>query len=140
MKMLRHKISMLAALMTLGPAALNATAEGQSTEATFVFTAVIPTAKVVDNDSMVTVGESVLGAADGEFTLTVGAAAMLQVLSAGASQCPGDLDGNGEIGVEDLLTTLAAWGTDPGGPPDLNGDGEVNIFDLLIILSSWGPC
>ncbi len=43
-------------------------------------------------------------------------------------------------GVVDLLLLLAAWGTDPGGPPDFDGDGTVGITDLLELLANWGPC
>ncbi len=34
----------------------------------------------------------------------------------------------------------AAWGTDPGGPPDFDGDGTVGILDLLTLLANWGLC
>ncbi len=54
--------------------------------------------------------------------------------------CPWDLDGNGSVGILDLLALLAVWGTHPGGPPDFNGDGTVGILDLLTLLASWGPC
>jgi hypothetical protein len=54
--------------------------------------------------------------------------------------CPWDLDTNSGVGIGDLLALLAAWGTDPGGPPDFDGDGVVGITDLLEILSNWGPC
>jgi hypothetical protein len=54
--------------------------------------------------------------------------------------CPPDLDGDGFVGISDLLALLAAWGTNPGGPPDLDGNGIVGIGDLLILLASWGPC
>ncbi len=33
---------------------------------------------------------------------------------------------------------LGAWGTDLGGPPDLDGDGTVGILDLLTLLGNWG--
>jgi hypothetical protein len=33
---------------------------------------------------------------------------------------------------------LAAWGTTPDGPPDLDGDGSVGMVDLLILLQNWG--
>ncbi|MEE8156256.1 MAG: hypothetical protein V3T53_14985 [Phycisphaerales bacterium] len=56
------------------------------------------------------------------------------------STCFGDVDGNGNVGASDLLALLAAWGTDPGGPPDLDGDGNVGASDLLALLNSWGPC
>ncbi len=54
--------------------------------------------------------------------------------------CLIDLDGDGEVGVTELLDLLAQWGTDPEGPPDFNGDGDVNVTDLLELLAAWGPC
>ncbi|MCZ6734883.1 MAG: PQQ-dependent sugar dehydrogenase [Planctomycetota bacterium] len=54
--------------------------------------------------------------------------------------CPADLDGNGSVGILDLLILLAAWHADPGGPPDFDGDGTVGILDLLTLLVNWGPC
>ena len=54
--------------------------------------------------------------------------------------CPWDLDGTGGVGILDLLALLAAWGTDPGGPPDFDGDCTVGILDLLTLLANWGPC
>ena len=57
-----------------------------------------------------------------------------------ACLCPADLDDDGTVGILDLLSLLAAWGTDPGGPPDFDGDGTVGIFDLLTLLAEWGPC
>lgn len=44
------------------------------------------------------------------------------------------------MGVVDFLALLAAWGTDPGGPPDLDGDGNVGVVDFLQLLGAWGPC
>ncbi len=53
--------------------------------------------------------------------------------------CP-DLNGDGVVSVPDLLTMLAAWGTEPGGPPDFDGDGIVGRPDLSMLLDAWGPC
>lgn len=50
---------------------------------------------------------------------------------------PGDVDGDGIVGVEDLLAVLGAWGACPGCPEDVNGDGVVNIEDLLEVLAAW---
>ncbi|MFB3098891.1 MAG: FG-GAP repeat protein, partial [Acidimicrobiia bacterium] len=36
--------------------------------------------------------------------------------------CSWDLDATGSVGILDLLALLAAWGSDPGGPPDFDGD------------------
>ncbi|MDG2424539.1 MAG: hypothetical protein P8M22_11225, partial [Phycisphaerales bacterium] len=54
------------------------------------------------------------------------------------SVCPGDLDGNGEVGVDDLLALLAVFGISDGG--DLNDDGATDVNDVLILISSWGDC
>jgi hypothetical protein len=53
--------------------------------------------------------------------------------------CRADIDGDGTIGVLDLLAVLGAWGQ-PGGPADVNRDGTVDVLDLLEVLASWGPC
>lgn len=58
----------------------------------------------------------------------------------GCSACLGDFDGNGIVGVEDLLVVIAEWGTCGSCPADLTGDGNVGVEDLLIIIAQWGPC
>lgn len=57
--------------------------------------------------------------------------------------CAGDITGDGEVNVFDLLELLAAWGpcdAPTGCPADLTGDDVVNVFDLLELLSQWGSC
>jgi len=55
------------------------------------------------------------------------------------NQCEGDVDGNGEVNVNDILNVIAVFGTDdPSG--DANGDGQVDISDILLIISNWGEC
>lgn len=55
-----------------------------------------------------------------------------------------DIDGNGEVGVDDVLYVLAAYGAvhDNGegltGNADLNGDGVVNVDDFLGVLAVYG--
>lgn len=54
---------------------------------------------------------------------------------------PGDLDGDGSVGVSDLLILLASWGPCPDCnvcPADLDGDCTVGVSDLLILLANWG--
>jgi hypothetical protein len=45
-----------------------------------------------------------------------------------ALPCPWDLDGNGAVGITDLIALLAAWGN------------PYTINDLLRLLGAWGPC
>jgi hypothetical protein len=54
--------------------------------------------------------------------------------------CPWDLNGDGFVGINDLLILLAAWGPNPGHPADFNGDDFVGINDLLALLANWGLC
>jgi hypothetical protein len=53
--------------------------------------------------------------------------------------CAGDLDGDGVVGVNDLVALIIAW-NQSGNPADLNGDGVVNVQDLVELLLSWGSC
>jgi hypothetical protein len=56
---------------------------------------------------------------------------------------PGDINGDDQVDIDDLLHLLAFWGpcTAPCGadiaPPA--GDGLVNIDDLLLLVSHWEP-
>ncbi len=54
--------------------------------------------------------------------------------------CLWDLDGNGSVGILDLLSLLAAWGSNPGHPADFDNSGDVGVKDLLFLLGVWGPC
>ena len=49
-----------------------------------------------------------------------------------------DLDGDGTVGIFDLLSLLAAWGPNRGHPADFDSDGTVGILDLLALLANWG--
>ena len=57
--------------------------------------------------------------------------------------CPGDLDGDRNVGGEDLGLLLGAWGPcEPGGhcAADLSPDGVVDGADLGAMLVDWGRC
>ena len=49
--------------------------------------------------------------------------------------CPGDVDGDGVVGVEDMLACIAGWGSPDG---DADGDGTTGVSDILLIISAWG--
>ncbi len=54
---------------------------------------------------------------------------------------PGDLNGDGVVGVADLLILLSLWGecVDCGDClADLTGSCTVGVSDLLILLENWG--
>lgn len=53
--------------------------------------------------------------------------------------CPGDLDGDGQVAVTDVLLFLSDFGcaVDPC-VGDSNGDGQTNVEDLLLMLSYFG--
>ena len=53
--------------------------------------------------------------------------------------CPGDLDGDGLIGVSDTLDLLANFGcVGDGCTGDVDGDGLVGVSDILELLSAFG--
>lgn len=53
--------------------------------------------------------------------------------------CAGDLNGDGEVGVDDVLAVIGAFGTsDPAG--DADGSGLVDVNDVLLVVGAFGPC
>lgn len=56
----------------------------------------------------------------------------------GPPPCPADLNGDRDVGAQDLATLLGNWGN--AGAGDLNGDGAVGAQDLATLLGVWGPC
>ncbi len=57
--------------------------------------------------------------------------------------CIADLDGDGTVGVPDLLSLLGSWGPCPPKaecPADFDNTGDVGVKDLLVLLGNWGPC
>ena len=49
------------------------------------------------------------------------------------------VNNDGEVGVDEVLVLIAAWGTDDS-QADVNGDGTIDTNDVLLVLSAWGPC
>lgn len=53
--------------------------------------------------------------------------------------CPGDLDNDGVVEVDDILEVLSNYGS-TGGDGDADGDGDSDVDDILKIINGWGPC
>jgi hypothetical protein len=59
-----------------------------------------------------------------------------------------DIDGDGQVNIDDLLAVINHWGECPdlpsACPEDLAplncGSHNVNIDDLLAVINDWGPC
>ncbi len=56
------------------------------------------------------------------------------------ADCPADVDGDGAVDFDDLLSVIADWGPCPGCSADVDGDGTVDFDDLLATLAAFGPC
>lgn len=61
--------------------------------------------------------------------------------------CPGDLDGDDDVGFGDLSLLLGDWGVCdfppaacPGDISPPGGDGQVGFGDLAVMLGNWGGC
>jgi len=55
--------------------------------------------------------------------------------------CPWDLDGDGVVGVGDLLIVVHNFGPCDGEcPADFDGDGFVGASDLLALIANFGEC
>ncbi|MAI67582.1 MAG: hypothetical protein CMJ26_06870, partial [Phycisphaerae bacterium] len=50
---------------------------------------------------------------------------------------PEDIDGDGTVGVADLLLLIAAWGPCSGCGEDITNDGVVNVQDVLQMIGAW---
>ena len=50
---------------------------------------------------------------------------------------PGDANGDGMVGILDVLVVIADWGPCDGCSGDQNGDGQASILDILLIIANW---
>ncbi len=61
--------------------------------------------------------------------------------SSDTEPCPGDTDGSGDVGADDLLLVIGEFGCSSDcGAADVTGDGMVDTNDILEIVGGWGPC
>jgi len=68
---------------------------------------------------------------------TVTTSANLQFVAVGITSMPGDVNGDGVVGVSDVLALIANWGPCSGCSEDVNSDGVVNVTDLLEVIANW---
>jgi hypothetical protein len=59
--------------------------------------------------------------------------------------CPPDVNGSGDVDVDDLIAVILGWGTcDKPCPPacaeDTNVDCNVDVDDLVAVILAWGDC
>ena len=50
----------------------------------------------------------------------------------------GDVTGDGQVDVSDVLAVISAWGPCNSCSEDINGSGIVDVTDLLIVIGNWG--
>ena len=62
------------------------------------------------------------------------------VLDEDSVNCYEDVNQDGQVDVNDLLSVIAAWGPCKGWPEDIDESGTVDVSDLLAIIAAWGPC
>jgi len=79
---------------------------------------------------------------DGSTTTLENVAANQTISINAGAVLPGDVDGDGIVGITDFLQLLAEWGAcDAPCPPtcaaDFNGDCTVGIQDFLFLLANW---
>jgi hypothetical protein len=65
----------------------------------------------------------------------------------GSATCPGDVDDNGSVDVDDLIAVILNWGAcgppGPACPSDIappGGNGQVDVDDLIAVILGWGVC
>lgn len=69
----------------------------------------------------------------------INARAALEAVDTGGT-CDSDIDGDGMVGVNDLLAVVDQWGVCGGCDADIDGDGMVGVNDLLAVVDQWGEC
>ena len=73
-----------------------------------------------------------------ELRFTDGSSGLYLLAAMAVDVVVGDLDGDGSVGVADLVILLSAWGLNPGHAADFDGNGEVRVPDLIVLLGAWG--
>lgn len=54
--------------------------------------------------------------------------------------CPGDVDGDGFVGLSDIAGVITCWGQPAAGPcasADQDGDMQVGLSDIAVVSNNW---
>jgi hypothetical protein len=56
---------------------------------------------------------------------------------------PGDLDGDCDVDVVDIMIVASRWNSSVGDPDydpayDLDDDGDIDVLDIMLVASHWG--
>jgi endonuclease/exonuclease/phosphatase family metal-dependent hydrolase len=62
-----------------------------------------------------------------------------------SNSCEGDVNGDGQIGVSDILEVIGNWAPSggeccPGCAGDVDGNLTVDVSDILYLVGNWGIC
>ena len=55
-------------------------------------------------------------------------------------ECEGDLNGDGQVNVDDIIIVILNWGEIGENPGDANNDGLVDGMDLGLVITAFGGC
>lgn len=70
-----------------------------------------------------------------------GGSPLLSLRDVTTPTCPGDFDGTGDVGIDDLLILLGEFaGCTSGCQSDMDNDNDVDIDDMLTLIGAWGVC
>ena len=65
------------------------------------------------------------------------AAQLSLVVEINDNSVPEDIDGDGVVGINDLLLLISIWGPCDQCAADINLDGAVDVQDLLFLIAAW---
>ncbi len=69
---------------------------------------------------------------------TTSATQIIYITNDASPGCPEDLNGDGFVGVGDILVALGEFGCAAGCAVDFDGDGSTTVSDILALLSAFG--
>jgi hypothetical protein len=69
---------------------------------------------------------------------------LLTLRSVLTESCSADIDGNGAVDIDDLVTLIGQWANDCKGgaecTADIDGNLIIDIDDLIALVGLWGDC